>query len=557
MHLSRVALGSLLCSSLFMAPRAESQTRETYRGLMTPQVRSDKLPVPQHMREYVVDGKLRLSLRDAVLLTLENNSSVHVQEAQVESEKFTLLRAYQPFDPLLQSKFDVNRFSFAVNNPFQAAGVTTNAPFNSLTQTAQVNYTQTFQTGSNIAIGLNGSRNSTGPGQFFFDPSYTTTLNLQFSQPLLRNRGLLVNRAPLVIARRTLQQSRATFEAQVSDAVLLLVNQYWAVVQARGTLDVERKSLAAADASYQHDKRALELGALPPLDIYRSESEVATRRVQMIQGEYALKKAEDALRLTIGADQDDYFRALDLALTEKPEAEGELQNTDEESALQQAIARRPEVGAILLALANDETNVRVAHNHLKPDLSLSGFYQSSGLGGNQYNLIIDQTTGQVTSQLISRGGLGSSFSQLFGFGFPGYGASLTLNLPVKNRAAQADMGSALVSRHRDLYSAQLVREQITLEVTNAVHQLEEAKLTLAAGKTAVDLAQKALAAEQRKYELGAQTIFFVLDSQTKLAQAELDLLQAQVNYQVARAAVDHATGGLLAPFQVQIAELTR
>ena len=557
MQLSRVALGFLLCSSLFMAPRAASQTRESYRGLMTPQVRSDKLPAPQHIRDYVVDGKLRLSLRDAVLLTLENNSNVHVQEAQVESEKFTLLRAYQPFDPLLQSKFDVNRFSFAVNDPFQAAGVTTNAPFNSLTQTAQINYTQTFQTGSNIAVGLSGNRNSTGPGQFFFDPSYATTLNLQFSQPLLRNRGLLVNRAPLVIARRTLQQSRATFEAQVSDAVLLLVNQYWAVVQARGTLDVERKSLAAADASYQHDKRALELGALPPLDIYRSESEVATRRVQMIQGEYALKKAEDALRLTIGADQDDYFRALDLDLTEKPEAEGELQNADAESALQQAIARRPEVGAIRLALANDDINVRVAHNHLKPDLSLSGFYQNSGLGGNQYNLIIDQSTGQVTSQLISRGGLGSSFSQLFGFGFPGYGASLTLNLPVKNRAAQADLGSALVSRHRDLYSAQLVREQITLEVTNAVHQLEEAKLTLAAGKTAVDLAQKALAAEQRKYELGAQPIFFILDSQTKLAQAELELLQAQINYQVARAAVDHATGGLLDPFQVQIAELTR
>ncbi len=475
----------------------------------------------------------------------------------MESEKFALLRAYQPFDPLLQSKFDVNRFSFAVNNPFQAAGVSTNAPFNSLTQTAQINYTQTFQTGSNIAVGLSGSRNSTGPGQFFFDPSYTTALNLQFSQPLLRNRGLLVNRAPLLIARRTLQQSRATFEAQVSDAILLLVNQYWAVVQARGTLDVERKSLAAADASYQHDKRALELGALPPLDIYRSESEVATRRVQMIQAEYALKKAEDAVRLTIGADQDEYFRALDLDLTEKPETEGELQNSDAESALQQAITRRPEVGAMRLALANDDTNVRVAHNHLKPELSLSGFYQSSGLGGDQYNLIIDQTTGQVTSRLISRGGLGSSFSQLFGFGFPGYGASLTLNLPVKNRAAQADMGSALVSRHRDLYSAQLVREQITLEVTNAVHQLEEAKLTLAAGKTAVDLAQKALAAEQRKYELGAQTIFFVLDSQTKLAQAELELLQAQVNYQVAHAAVDHATGGLLEPFQVQIAELTR
>src|SRR4029077_13315511 len=118
MQLCRVALAFLLCSSLFMAPRAGSQTRESYRGLLTPQVRSDKLPPPQHMRDYVVDGKLRLSLRDAVLLTLENNSSIHVQEAQVESEKFALLHAYQPFDPAVQGVFSVNRYSFPVDSPF-------------------------------------------------------------------------------------------------------------------------------------------------------------------------------------------------------------------------------------------------------------------------------------------------------------------------------------------------------------------------------------------------------------------------------------------------------
>ncbi len=298
-----------------------------------------------------------------------------------------------------------------------------------------------------------------------------------------------------------------------------------------------------------HDKRALELGALPPLDIYRSESEVASRRVQVIQSEYALKQFEDALRLTIGADQDDYFRALDLDLTEKPEPEGELRTIDAAAAMQEALSRRPEFEAVRYALANDDTSIRLAHNHLEPDLSLTGFYQSNGLGGNQYSL--------TTNQLISRGGLGSSFNQVFGFGFPGYGATLTLNLPLKNRAGQADLGDALTSRHRDLYSAQQVREQVTLEVSNAVHQLEQSKLTLAAGKTALDLAQKTLAAEQRKYELGAETIFFVLDAQTKLAQAESDLLLTEVQYQAALAAVDHATGSLLEPYHVQIAELTQ
>ena len=421
--------------------------------------------------------------------------------------------------------------------------------YTQLNHIGQLTYKQTFQTGTDLSVDLMSTRYSSNSDLYFFNPYFSTALTLQFTQPLLRNRGTFANRAPLVIARRTLQQSRANFEMQVSYLILAVVKQYWDVVKARGNLEVDRKSLEAADASYQRDKRSLELGALPPLDIYRSESAVAARRVEMIQAEYFLKKAEDELRLTIGASQDNYFRALDLDLTEKPEPEGELRSIDAATALQEALAQRPEFKMTSYALESDDTNLRVARNHLQPDLSLTGYYRSYGIGGNQFSF--------TTGQLISRGGLGSSLSQLFGFGSPGYGATLTLNLPVKNRAAQAEMGNALVQRHQDLYVAQQFREKITMEVSDAVHQLELGKLTLAAGKTALDLAQKALAAAQRKYELGAETIFFVLDAQAKLAQAESSLLQAQINYQVAVAAVDHATAGLLQPYNVQIAELSQ
>jgi outer membrane protein TolC len=130
-------------------------------------------------------------------------------------------------------------------------------------------------------------------------------------------------------------------------------------------------------------------------------------------------------------------------------------------------------------------------------------------------------------------------------------------LPIKNRGGQANLGNALVSRTRDLYSSGQVREQITREVRNAIYQLDEAKQALSAGTTSFELAQKTLASEQRKYELGAETNFFVLDAQTRLAQAELTLLQTQVNYRVALAAVGHSTGDLLTPYHVQIAERSR
>jgi outer membrane protein TolC len=517
--------------------------------MLTARVRADKLPPPQHLRDYVQNGKLSLSLRDAILLTLENNSNVQIEETQVESQKFALLGQFQPFDPTIQSSLNINRYSYPTYSQLQGVGVTGNITLNSLSQTGQVSYTQTFAPGTSILASVSSNRFSTNSSYNYFNPYYNSSLGFTITQPLLRGGGRFANTALVKIARRSLAQSRSTFEAEVNDAILLVVSKYWSAVQARGALDVGEKSLKLAEASYDRDKRSLELGALPPLDIYRSQSEVAARKVGVIQAGYALTQAEEDLRLTIGADRDPQFHNMELELTEQPQPDGQLTDIDTVSALALALHQRPELDAVKDSLDNDETSIRLAHNQLEPNLSLQGFYQSSGLGGNQYNL--------QTGKLVAPGGFGSSMSQLFGFGYPGYGGTLSLTLPVRNRGGQATLGTALVSRTHDLYAGGQIQEQITREVRNAVHQLDEARQALAAGTTSFELAQKSLASEQRKFELGAETNFFVLDAQTKLAQAELTLLQTQVNYRLALAAVGHSTGDLLGPYHVQIAELTR
>ncbi len=519
-----------------------AQQHESYRDFATAQVRSDQLAAPEHLRNYVAEGKLRLALRDAIVLALENNSMVRVQETQSDSAKFTLLGAHQPFDPVITTFYNVNSSSSAPFSQLQGTGAS--STFISTTQVAQFTYSETFATGTNVQAGIGSNNNYTNNSFYLYNPYITSLLNFQITQPLLKNAWRFANQAPLVIARRNVDVSRSTFAAQVSNNILQAVGQYWAVVEARGNLEVAQRSMEAAEATYKHDKRALELGALPPLDIYRSESQVASRRVQVIQSEYALKQAEDALRMTIGADQDPNVQALDLELTEKPEPEGELRTTDTATALQQALTKRPELDAVHAALSRDQTSIRLAHNHLLPQLDLTGAYASNGLGGTQF-----------TDAGIKR--TSSSMNQLFGFTYPTYYAQLSLTLPLKNRAAKAEMGNALVSRRSDLYTERQTREQVMLDVSNSVHQLEQAKLSIAAGKESLDLAKKTLAAEQRKYELGSQTIFFVLEAQTELANAELSLLQAEVSYQIAVASVDHATGALLEPYHVQIAELTR
>lgn len=539
-----VALVFMITSSV-----SAQEDGSSYRKLLTSRVRSGSMSSPQHLSAYVKDGKLRLSLRDAILLTLENNSGIQVQETSVEAQKFVLLSSYQLLDPSLQSKLDVLRSSYSGYNQLQGVGTSTSAILNTLTQTGQINYLQTFTTGTSINVGISSSKSSTNSSYYYLNPYFSSAITLQFVQPFLRNAGRFANTALITIARRNLSQSREFFESQVNDAILQVVSQYWAAVQARGALDVQQRAQDLAEASYQRDKRALELGALPPLDISRSQAEVASRKVQAIQTAYALSQAEEALRLSIGADQDPQFRALALELTESPQPGGDLLSIDVEAMLAEALAARPEVSAATDALSADATRIRYAHNQLKPDLSFSGMYSTNGLGGNLYDF--------NSGSLISTGGFGASFSQMFGFGYPTYEGTLSLKFPIKNRAAQAQMGDALVSRSHDLYNQRQTAEFITREVQNAAHQLEEAKLALAAASVSVDLAKKTLAADQRKFELGAETNFFVLDSQSRLAQAELVLLQSQVNYQLAVSTVDHARGQLLAAYRVQVDSMSK
>ena len=541
-------LGFFVLVALSWSNLTHSQSGQSYRNLLTPRVRANKVSAPANLKPYVQENAIHLKLRDAIVLALENNSDIQIDEETIEARKFTLLGTWSPFDPAIQSSLNINRYSYPGYSQLQGIGVSGNATLNSLTQTGQVSYLETFTSGTNINVGLSSSKSSTNSSFYFFNPYFTTSLNLQFTQPLLRNFGRLANTAPIRIAQRGLAQSKSTFEGEVNDAVLQVVSLYWAAVQARGALDVQNRALKLAQTSYERDKRALELGALPPLDISRSESEVAARKVQMIQSEYGLAQAEEGLRYVIGADQDPQLNSMRLELEENPEP-SELRDVDADTVLKDALSRRPEMESAKDALDADEISIRLARNQLKPDLELNGFYQSSGLGGNQYSL----TTGQLTST----GGIGTSFNQLFGFGYPGYGGQLTLNLPVKNRAGQARLGNSLVGRSRDLYGSRQVEEQITRQVRDAVHQFETAKLSLSAAEASLDLAKKSLTADQRKFELGAETNFFVLDSQSRLANAELILLQTRILYQLALAGIQHASGNLLAPYHLQVDALTK
>jgi outer membrane protein TolC len=493
-----------------------------------------QLPAPEGLQDRVANGKLVLTLDDSIRLALANNTDIRIDRSQIDFALDNLQRSHSPFDPVATSSFSDTRAKSLPTSTLQGAPLVSN-----LTQTTQMGYQQLFPTGTNFQTTFSANKFSSNSSFSIVNPSLATSIQFTVTQPLLRNFGFFPNRAPIFVAQSNLRQARANFTAEVNNIVLQVMGDYWSVVLARENLEVQRKSLEEAQKSYDHDKKALSLGALPPLDIYRSESQVASRRVGVIQAEYALKQTADVFRRDIGADLDPNIRALDLDLADQPAPLGDLPTTDIATALSRALANRPEFEAAREQLASDELNIRLAHNSLKPDLELSGFYWGNGLNNSPTGTDV---------------GLDGSLSQTFHFTYPTYGASLILNLPVRRHSAQANLADALVSRSRDQYQERRTNQSITLEVTNAVHSLEQAKLSMEAAKVAADLARDTLRADERKYELGAEPVFFVLDAQTQLAQAELNLIQAQVNFQLAVAQVDHATGNLLDHHHVQIVD---
>lgn len=515
-----------ICASMLSA-----QTRpQTTLIEKTPSQSTAALPPPQGFEPFIKNGKLELSLDQAIFLALANNTDIQVDQTQIGIAKAGMGAARALFDPTINGSFNTQR---STQSSFSEAAV---APtLSGLTQQFQLGFSQTFETGTNIQTFVNATKFSSNVSFGFVNPSVFGTVSVQITQPLLRGFGFLPNRGPIIVAERNVAASRATFRQQVATVMLNVITRYWSVVEARQSLNVAQSLLALAQQSNNRDKQALEKGALPPLDIYQSESQVAQRRVSEIQAEYAVKEAEDSFRNVIGADIDPSIRALELNLTELPEPPGQLLTVDIGTELNKALANRPDLAAQRLQLAMDSLNIAIAHNGLKPQLSLAVTYSGYGLNTT--------TNGPFLEAL----------DQTFGFSQPTYGGGLTLTLPVRNYSAKAAFATAQINKRRDLYSDRELQEQITLQIANAVHDLEESKLSMEAAKIALNLAQKNLQAEQRKYELGAETMFVVLQTQSELAQVEQSLIQAEVGYQLAVATLYYSTGEVLGNYNVQIA----
>ncbi len=489
-----------------------------------------ELRPPAKIEDSVQGGKLELSLKNFLDLVMGNNTDIEIQRLVVETQKNAITRAFAPFDPNFFGSFNSQRTKTPTTNSLQGAST-----LNQLSQPSQFTFTHLLDTGLQYTAGVTTSKLSTNDSFQLFNPAYTTQFVSSFTQPLLRNRGREVNRLPITIARGNLKSGLLNSEASIQRLLVTAENAYWDVIAARETLLVQEKALELAAEALKRSRRELELGAISPLDIYQPEAQYAAAEIQVSQSRFRLQQTEDALRRQISVDLNPQLRTLPIVLTETVLPPSDSTEMDREKLVDTALRTRPDLKKIQNDIVVDDLEIRQATNLLRPDFSLRGGYISTGRGGTQ----------NLRSGGIIPGGFTDSISQLFGFGFPIWNFGVQLRLPLRDRAAQAGLADTLVGKKLDALSARTQEQTIRQEVLQAVSQVESSKASVKLAIVNRDLAQKQLDAEQKKFDLGIQQIFFVLDAQGKLVTAESQLVNQSVQYRRNILNLLRSTGELL------------
>ena len=509
------------CAGLVLAAAAFGQLASFpkpsyFRQTFLRPVTDVELEAPAHLEDYVVDGKLSLSLHAYLELVMANNTDIAIERLTVDVAQNAITRAFAAFDPLATASFTSTEQRTPSGDQLTGASTLVET-----SQPADFTYSQTLPTGLQYQAQFFAEKLSTNSGYYYYNPSLTSQLSLNVSQPLIKNRGTYINRLPIMMASSRLRKTNYDLKTALLQLVSTAENAYWDAVLARQNLRVAKSARDLADQALKRSERELQLGALSPLDIFNPQQQYATSQIGVSQAEYFQKEADDALRRQMGADLDAKIRTLPIELTETTSPNVDAPPIDAEKEVAKALGTRPDLRSAIQNLDIDDLGIRSSRNALLPDLELTGSYATQGLGGIFY---------PVVGEAPVPGGFGDALSQMFGFGYPMYSFGLTLRLPIRNHEASADMADALVAKKRDALNVRTVKQQVRLDVLQAVSQVESAKDAMKLAVVARDFSQKYMEAEQKKYELGNSTVFFVLQAQGALVSAESTVVQNAVNY---------------------------
>lgn len=607
-----VGTGTTPPISLGMAKYNYSRAPKGFPNLIAPYI-GGGIPSPDlnnspKIEQLIHDGKLELTLQDAIELALQNSLDIVVSRYNVwfadtdllttaaggvgrgtAGAAFPFSNANVPFlnlDPTIVGLVSIDSQVVPVNNPFLAGTGTTTTGVSGLPiHTNQYNFgvQQGFSTGTTLSVRWDNTRSSSGSAFNAFNPSVQSALYVSFSQNLLNGFGRFVNRRNIMISKNNRKIADLAFAQQAITTVTNTINAYWELAYARENVNVQQQAATVAEKLYNDNKKQLEIGTMAPLDVTRAESELATDRQNLIVAKTAQLQQQQVLRNAISKDpMAANLVNVEIVPTDKPTPPAVVEAASFEEAVKEAFSKRPDLQEQDLNLKNADIDARANRKALLPIATLNARYGSVGLAGNspittiapsaggaivgsngQPITVLDQngvpvtifqpaTTTTITG--ISTGGLGDAQSQIFHNQFPDYTVSLSLNIPLRNRAAQGDYQRAMLTERQMEAQLQGLKNSAVLDVRNTYIALVQNRARVEAAGKARELQQQTFDAEQKKYQLGASTVYQVILTQRDLITAQGTELRALADLVEAKANYERALGRTLEVNNVSIAQ---
>ena len=574
-----------------------------YRGRTAP---PPVLANSMRINALVRDGKLYLSLRDAIDLALENNLDLVIARYNLPIAQMDILRtqaggqvrgvntgvvqgtpgggaggagagggaggttggaggagagasgivsstlgtgtSVSNFDPTLSVQGYVDHASQQLSN-FQLEGVNV---YKVNTIAGTVSYNQAFATGGNVQVNWSNSRQTSNGIYDFFSPQLNSSMQAIVSQPLLAGFGFGPNLRFLRIARTNQKISDIAFKAQAIATVTQICNLYWDLVSAYEDEQVQERSAAFATETLETGRKQLALQAIPEMDVLKAEGELANREQDLTVARTNLELQELYMKNAITRSLDDpAFEEMAVVPTDRIGNTAAGDPEPVQRMIERALKNRTELAESALDLENRELSRKTARNALLPSLGVYGVYAGTGLSGEKSSNYYPAGAG-ITSLLPT--GYAGALQSAFDNSAPEYRVGLQMNIPLRNRIVKADQyRTELEYRQSQVYAEEL-KKRIHIEVRNARYALEQGASRVDAARHARDLAQKTLDIMQKEQKLGAGSNQQTLSSEHDLALAASALVTAETAYEKARIEVKRATGSILEEYGISIAD---
>jgi outer membrane protein len=410
--------------------------------------------------------------------------------------------------------------------------------------TADFGLQKGFATGGALNVGYTNLRQSANSERATYNPYTTSSLGLTFTQPLLRGFGVGLNRRFIRIARNDERISDLAFRQQVITTVYNVIRLYWDLVSLQEDVRVKQQALDLAGKLLADNQARVEVGTLPALAVIQAQAQVAQARQDLSNSQSLVLEEELVLKqvLTRTGTADPKIAAARLVPTDRIEIPEHEQLPPADTLVKLALEHRPELAAGQLQVQNTEIALKGSRNSLLPSLNLVGSVESNGLVGAVNSLPLPAGSALRSPDAGLLGGYGTVLSQLWRGKFPDYGVFVQLDIPLRNRTARADLARDRLQLRQSEVRLQSLRNQVREQVEAALLAVQQARLACQAATETRALQEKALDDIRQQYEVGVVPGYNVILTQRDLAQARSNEVVTEDDYMRARAALDRATG---------------